>query len=120
MPELNYLRIQRTTIVLGLAGASFALALYGWREAGGFLAGALVSLGSFYSWVKIGSMLGQTEKPPGIATALFLAMRYPLMAVAVYVTIKLLGITPWALGVGLLVSFAAVVVDLLYGLVSSR
>ena len=47
-------------------------------------------------------------------------MRYPAIAVAVYVTIKLLGITPAALGVGLLVSFAAILVELVYGRVSSR
>jgi hypothetical protein len=120
LPELNYSRIERITIVLALAGALATYALSSIRDAGGFLMGALISLGSLRSWVKIGAMLGQTEKPPGVATALLLAMRYPAIAVAVYVTIKLLGITPAALGVGLLVSFAAILVELVYGQVSSR
>jgi hypothetical protein len=120
MLELNYARIERITIILALAGAAVAFALGGWRDAGGFLIGALISFGSFRSWIKIAAMLGQTDKPPGVTTALLLALRYPLMAVAVYVTIKLLGITPAALGVGLLVSFAAVLVDLVWGQVGSR
>jgi len=120
MPELNYARIERITIVLALVGAALAFALGGMRDAGGFLIGALMSLGSFRSWVKIASVLGQMDKAPGIGTTLMLALRYPAIAVAVYVTIRYLGITPAALGVGLLVSFAAVLIDIAYAQVRSQ
>ena len=101
MLDLNYARTERIALVLALAGAAVTYALSGLRDAGGFLIGALVSFGSFRSWIKIASMLGPTDKPPGIASALLLAMRYPAIAVAIYVTIKYLGIAPAALIVGL-------------------
>ena len=120
MFDLNYPRIERIAIVLSLLGTAAAFALSGLREAVGFLLGALVSFGSLRSWVKIARLVGNPEKPPGIAPALLLALRYPVVAVGVYVTIKLLGIAPVALLAGLLVSFSAVLVELVYGRVVSR
>jgi hypothetical protein len=117
--ELNYGRVERLTIILGLLGAAATFALSGVRDAGGFLIGALVSLGSFRSWVRIAGMLGNSGKPPGVASAVLLALRYPAIALGVYVTIKILGITPAALISGLLVSFAAVLIELVYGRVIS-
>jgi len=51
---------------------------------------------------------------------LFLAVRYILLAGALYVIVKVLGITPVAVVAGLLVSFAAVIVGLLYQSVTSK
>jgi hypothetical protein len=50
----------------------------------------------------------------------FLALRFLLIGIAIYAIIEGLGSTPGALIVGLLVSFAALVLELLWGAVGSK
>ena len=61
-------------------------------------------------------------KRPGaiFGSAIFLVLRYVLIGVAIYAMIEGLGITPGALIVGLLVSFAALVLELLWGAVGPK
>jgi hypothetical protein len=54
------------------------------------------------------------------AAALFLILRYVLIAAAIYAIVTLLGITPVAMILGLLASFAGVILELLYQSVTSR
>jgi hypothetical protein len=124
MAEFSYeralARMMRLAAGLGAAGVAVILVARGPRDAGGFLIGAILSLASFRSWRRLAEMLGDSGKPPARGSAAFLAMRYLLIAGAVYAIVKLLGITPAAVVVGLLVSVAAVVLELLYELVTSR
>ncbi len=91
------------------------LAKYGIRDALGFLAGAGLSYLSFRSWVRLAATIGDSGKRPATGSAVFLALRYALIGVAIYAIIKGLGSTPGALIVGLLVSFAALALELLWG-----
>jgi hypothetical protein len=55
-----------------------------------------------------------------MGSAVFLSLRYVLIGVAIYAIIEGLGSTPEALIVGLLVSFAALTLELLWGAVGPK
>jgi hypothetical protein len=132
MHQLSISRITLLTYGLGAAGTLAALAVAGPRSAVGFLAGVALSLVSVRSWSKLAEAVGGATAgtPDGAAkpksggstaaAALFLLVRYIVIAGAVYVSIKYLGSAPAAVLVGLLVSFAAVVLDFLLGTVPSK
>jgi len=114
--DISFPRIRRLTVILGLIGAAIAFAAGGVASAAGFLVGAAISLASLHSWIRFAEMLDPDAKSrPGRGSAAFLALRYVLIAGALYVIIKYLRFTAAAMIIGLLVSFAAVVIDLLYG-----
>ena len=98
----------------------FRSAKFGVRDALGFLIGAALSYLNFRSWVRLAATIGASGERPATGSATFLALRYVLIGVAIYATIRGLGSTPVALIVGLLVSFAALALDLLWGAVGSK
>ena len=114
------IRIRRLTIIIGLVGAAAVLLLRGPRDAVGFLAGAALSLISLRSWMRLSEAAVAGNAPSVRAHGLFLALRYVLLAVGLYAIVNVLGITPVATIVGLLVSFAAVIVGILYEAVISK
>ena len=119
--QANLVRIRRLTWILGVAGTAAVLVIRGPREAAGFLAGAAFSLVSLRSWIRLAETAGGGSSTPSArAYGLFLALRYVFLAVALYVIVKVLGIAPVATIVGLLVSFAAVILGLLYESVTSK
>jgi hypothetical protein len=120
MIELSIGRITRIAIVLGVTGVLIAFGLRGPRDAAGFLVGAGLSLITVRSWFKLADAIGASGKLPAAGSVVFLAVRYLLIAGAVYATIYVLRSSPAALIIGLLVSFAAVVLELLYGLSVSK
>ena len=113
-------RIRRLTIVIGLVGSVAVLLWRGPRDAVGFLAGAAFSLISLRSWIKLSEAVGAGTAPSARAHGVFLALRYVLLAVGLYAIVKVLGTTPVAIIVGLLVSFAAVILGLVYESVVSK
>jgi hypothetical protein len=117
MINLSFPRVRKLTVIFGLVGAAIALATGGLSAAAGFITGAAISLASFHSWVRLAEMLDpDAPTRPGRASAVFLALRYVLIAAVLYVIVKYLRFTAAAMILGLLVSFAAVVIDLLFGL----
>lgn len=118
--DLSLPRITRIALVLGAAGWLAAWAMAGPREALGFLVGAMLSLITIRSWFKLAGSLGADGKVPGGGAAVFLVLRYVLIAGAIYATIRVLKSSPTVLIVGLLVSFAAVLLELVFGLLASR
>jgi len=113
-------RVLRLTLVLAAIGTLAVLLRLGVRDALGFLIGAGLSYLSFRSWVRMAASLGDSGKRPATGSAVFLALRYVLIGLAIYAIIEGLGSTPGALIVGLLVSFAALALDLLWGAVGSK
>lgn len=113
-------RVLRLTLVLGTIGTIAVFAKLGVRDALGFLVGAGLSYLSFRSWVRLAATIGDSGKRPATGSALFLALRYVLIGLAIYAMIEGLGSTPGALIVGLLVSFAALVLDLLWSAVAPK
>ncbi len=120
MGEFSLDRLKRFTILIGLVGALVTLALRGPADAAGFLGGAAFSLVSLSSWIRVSNSLGAGFKPSVGLSGVFLALRYLLMAAAIYVIVNVLGISPVAMILGLLASFAAVILELLYQLATSR
>ena len=118
--ETSEKRVLRLTLVLGAVGAVAALAKCGWRDALGFAVGSALSYFSFRSWIRLAGTVGGSGKAPATGSAVFLALRYVLIGVAIYAIIEGLGSTPGALIVGLLVSFAALVLELLWGAVGPK
>src|SRR4051812_13828556 len=112
-------RIRRLALIIGLVGTVAVFLMRGTRDAAGFLAGAAFSLVSLRSWIRLAEAAGGgTSSPRSVRSArsygIFLALRYVLLAVALYAIVNLLGITPVATIVGLLVSFVAVIVGILF------
>jgi hypothetical protein len=119
--QANLVRIRSLTLILGVAGTVAVLLIRGPREAAGFLAGAAFSLISLRSWIRLTeAAAGRSSTPSARTYGLFLALRYVFLAVGLYVIVRVLGITPVATIVGLLVSFAAVILGLLYESVISK
>ena len=118
--DLSVTRITRTALILGAAGLVTTWVLSGPRDAAGFLVGALLSLITIRSWFKLAGDLGTDGSVPGGGAAVFLVLRYVLIAGAIYATIRVLKSSPVVLIAGLLVSFAAVLLDLVFGLFVSR
>jgi hypothetical protein len=120
MIDLSITRITRIAIAVGITGIVIALALRGPRDATGFLIGAILSLVSVRSWFKLAGTIGATGELPAAGSVLFLILRYVLIAGAVYATINVLRSSPGVLILGLLVSFVAVVIELMVGQMAAK
>ena len=118
MGEISLERIKIFTIFIGLAGALVVLLWRGSADAMGFLLGAAMSLVTLRSWIRISDGIGTGLKPSVAASAVFLTLRYVVIAALIYAIVNVLGITPLAMIVGLLASFAAVILELLYQIVT--
>jgi len=117
--EISLERVKIFTIFIGLAGAMAVLLWWGSMAAVGFLIGAGMSLVTLRSWIRISDGIGAGLKPSVAASAVFLTLRYVVIAALIYAIVNVLGITPLAMIVGLLASFAAVILELLYTQVTS-
>ena len=117
--EISLKRVKIFTIFIGLAGAMAVLLWWGSMAAVGFLIGAGMSLVTLRSWIRISDGIGSGLKPSVAASAVFLTLRYVVIAALIYAIVNVLGITPLAMIVGLLASFAAVILELLYTQVTS-
>jgi len=112
-------RIVRIGIGLGIAGTIAVGAARGMRDAAGFLTGASLSIFSFHTLRRLG--LGLQPGSPGLrGSAAFFGFRYVLIGAAAYGIVKLLGISVMPVLAGLFVSAAAVLVEILYELISSK
>ena len=110
-------RIKALTVVVGVAGAAAVFLLRGRNDAVGFLAGSTVSYLNFELLSGFAGFMGGSA-PKAKGWGLLLALRYAIIGVAVYVIVRVLGITPLAVLAGLLAAFAAVLLEILYELIS--
>jgi len=111
-------RIAWIILALGLSGSLTLTIIRGWREGVGFLLGAAVSYLSFWRWRKVVDALGSPSARPRSAAVWIL--RFLAMALIVYAIIKLLEVNLAAAVTGLLVSAAAVLIEMLYEFVLNR
>jgi|ERR1700733_3206499 ATP synthase I chain len=107
-------RISRIIPILGLAGAIGLAVLKGVPSGVAFLLGAAVSFTSFWGWRHLVDTLGPNPKKR--SHAFFVIRLLALVAVA-WVIIKFLGLNVAAAALGLLVSGAAVVLEIIYELI---
>ena len=115
-------RIVRYMAVLTALGTVAVWFHGGWRWSAGFLAGALVSYLSFRGFERVANSLGPaTEaKPPRARVAIFLGVRYLLLAAAGYAIVRFSTLSLTAALLGLFVSAAAVILEILYELIYAR
>lgn len=105
---------------IGLTGALVLLIAWGPKWAGGFLAGAAVSLSGLEWWKAIGRGLDGSGKTPMLGSTILLMLRLPVLAAIVYVIVNVSGIASGGVLAGLLVSPAGIILEVLYEAVSSK
>lgn len=112
-------RIDVLIPILTIAGLIAAAIRGGWKWAVGFLLGAAASWINF-RWLKqMVDALGQaaTGRPPKTRVAVFLGLRYLLLAAAGYVILNYSKLSVAAGLIGLFVPAAAVILEILFELI---
>jgi|SRR5271166_78978 len=107
-------RIGRIILALGLIGAVSVAIAKGISSGISFLIGSGVSYVSFWGWRRVADALVPTSKKRKPA---FFVLRLIALLAAAWVIIKFLGLNVAAAALGLLVSGAAVVLELIYELI---
>ena len=111
-------RITRISLLLAAAGSVVAFGLGGWSWAAGFALGSTVSWISF-RWLKqLVGALGVAHPPSNLPQKA--VMRYLLIAGAAYLLVKYTVVNLRAAVAGLLVSSAAVMIEILIQLVQAK
>lgn len=113
-------RIKVVSIAIGAGGVLGALIWRGPRMAAGFLIGAFISILNLGWWVSLANALGPQGHTPLRGSTALLALRYIAAAMIIYVIVKSLEITLAPVLVGLFVTVAAVMIEILYELISSE
>ena len=111
-------RIRWFILVLGLSGAVLLASLQGPRMGFGFLVGAAVSFLSFWRWQQIVEAFAADQKRR--RSYRFFVLRILVFTALAYVIIRFLGLNIAAAVSGLLVSGAAVILELVYELIYAR
>jgi hypothetical protein len=112
-------RIDRIGWALAAAGTIAMSAARGVPGGCGFLCGALISLLNLFWWKSLVGRLGAPEQSgvPLRASASILALRYLLIGAFVYAMVKYFEVNLAAILLGLFVSVAAVILEILYELI---
>jgi hypothetical protein len=115
-------RIGRSMLALAAIGAVAGWFYGGWRWSAGFLAGALVSYLSFLGLRRVANSLGPASAahPPRARVAVLVGLRYLLLAVGAYAIVRFSTLSLTAALLGLFVSAAAVILEILYELMYAR
>jgi hypothetical protein len=115
-------RIVRWMLTLAAIGTVAVWFHGGWRWSAGFLAGSLVSYLSFRGLQRVAQSLGPaTEaKPPRARVAILMGVRYLLLAAGGYAIVRFSTLSLTAALLGLFVSAAAVILEILYELIYAR
>ena len=107
-------RITRMILILGVAGAVGVAVAKGYKDGIAFLIGAAISYTSFLGWRRLVDVLVPTAKK---RKPTYFVFRLIALAAIAYAIIKILGLNIAAAALGLLVSGAAVVLELVYELI---
>lgn len=109
-------RLDRIALVLAGAVVVAMTVREGWRGALGAGGGAAFALFSFRTWKRVASAVsGETGSRPWSA----LLIRFAILAATLFVIIRYFGVSAWAVLAGLLVSVAAVVIEIVYELITA-
>jgi hypothetical protein len=107
-------RIGWIILALGLTGAIGAGVWKGAASGLAFLIGAAISYASFRGWRRVVDALGPNPKKPNPA---LYVLRLGAVLAGAWVIIKFLGLNLAAAALGLLVSGAAVILEIIYELI---
>jgi hypothetical protein len=122
--ELDFDRIPRWSAILAALGAAAIGYKLGPRPAAAFLIGAIGSYWNFRSWrrlvARIADSVTEPAVAPGFGSALLILLRLFLLAVGAFVILRYSRESLVALLMGLFVSFAAVLVEILVAFIYAR
>jgi hypothetical protein len=107
-------RISRIILGLGIIGAVGVALLKGVGSGFAFLIGSAISFASFWGWRHIVDAFGPNPKQ---RKPVFFVLRLLALVAVAWVIIKFLGLNVAAAALGLLVSGAAVVLEIIYELI---
>jgi small-conductance mechanosensitive channel len=110
-------RVSWIILVLALAGSAAIAILKGLRTGAAFLVGAGVSYASFWGWRRVVDAVAPVPKKRSSFPFVF---RILLIFVVAYAIIEYLGLNVAAAAAGLLVSAAAVLLELIFELIYAR
>jgi hypothetical protein len=110
-------RVGTLILALGTVGTGALITLKGFRMGLAFLMGALLSYASFWGWQHLVLALSPGVKQKGYWSFVF---RILLLAGAAIAIIKLLGLNVAVAVTGLLVSAAAVILEIIFELIYAR
>jgi hypothetical protein len=115
-------RIARFMLALAAIGTAAVWFHGGWRWSSGFLIGALVSYLSFRGFERVANSLGPNAaaKPPRARVAILMGVRYLLLAAGGYAIVRFSTLSLKAALLGLFLSAAAVMLEILYELIYAR
>ncbi len=120
MSEFTLRHVPRITLGVGIAASLMVYFLRGPTPALGLLIGAAISALN-YAWFRsLAEALGDSGTPPARGSTMFLVGRYVVAAAAIYVIVAFTSITLGAVLVGLLANVAAILLEVLYELVSKN
>jgi ATP synthase I subunit len=112
-------RIWKAMFAIGAGGALAAFGWRGWEWGAGFLVGAAASALNF-RWIKQIVDALSRETPTQARVAVLAGLRYLLLGGGAYVIVKYSSISIAALLMGLFVSAAAVIVEIVIELAYAR
>ena len=116
--------VSRMLRIMAVFAGSGTLALFvwrGWKWGAGFAFGAGVAWINFLLLKKLADSLGAGgRKPPSTGSAVFLGSRYLILGAVVYATLRFTSISMLGAAIGLFVSLASVLVEILFELVHAR
>jgi hypothetical protein len=108
-------RLVKLMVVISLAGTLIVVVWRGWKWGAGFAVGAAISGLNFYWLKRLTESLGSTQVRR--RSAVFLASRYIVLGMIAYVILRYSSISLPAALMGLFVSTAAAIVEILFELV---
>lgn len=111
-------RIEILSALTGVLAIGAAGIFYGWRAALGCAVGVVLAFVNLRWFKALVEAIGGTGAPPRRGSTALLAMRFLLLAATIFVTIKFFRVSILAIIAGLLVSAVAVLIELVYELVS--
>jgi hypothetical protein len=115
--DRSFRRIDRTAYILAGIFILGVLFQRGWREALGCAIGALLSFVNLRLWKRVANSIAPDGRVPGTGSATMLGLRYLLLGSIIFVIINYFEVSLLAVLAGLLVSVAAVILEMLYQLV---
>jgi hypothetical protein len=108
-------RLDRAALVLAAVAVAGMAALDGWKGALGAGAGAGFSIASLHRWKRVAGALGSRSKT---RLRIWFLLGYAFVAASLFVIIRYLQVSPRSVIAGLFVSMAAVVVEIVYELLT--
>jgi hypothetical protein len=110
-------RVSWIILVLGVTGSVAIALIEGVRIGLAFSIGAMVSYASFFGWRQV---VDAVTPAPRKRSSFPFVLRILLLFALAYAIIRFLGLNVAAVALGLLVSAAAVLLDLIYELINAR